>query len=255
MFVIKRFFFIINFLVAIFLLGWLIREIKELLLPISVVLFIFTIFISWFICYKLTPIRKSLSLFAVPLLLLIGVLLSLLVVEVSWIRYVLIALFALLSSYYYNVLFLYLNNSKWYQSGSMSNLSFYISIITFFLVSVSFYSFFLLLNVPLYYLSLVLFLFFTISGLSIFRIGGVDLNRNLYLIFVGSIISVEIFVSLSYWPVSYYISGFILTLFFYCFYGILRLKLKGYFSKKILRNYIFLIILGLILALSSARWL
>jgi len=95
---------------------------------------------------------------------------------------------------------------------------------------------------------------FFLSGVSIFWINKIRIRSYLFIVLIGCLLSAEFFLVMAYWPVSYFISGIVLTLFFFAYYGILRMQLIGRLTKKMVRNYIIFIVLGLILVLFSARW-
>ena len=66
---------------------------------------------------------------------------------------------------------------------------------------------------------------------------------------------IEIAWSLSFWPLSYYILGLVMAIFYYIIIGIVRFYLLNELDRKIIKLYLVFGFLGITLVLLTARWL
>ena len=128
------------------------------------------------------------------------------------------------------------------------------SIFSFFLFSFTFYSLYTFIQIPAYYLSAALFVIFFFSSLVIYWLNEVVVNKSIYATVVGSLLASELFFVMSFWPVSYYVVGIVAALFFFIFCGIFRLQFTGVLNRRLARNFVVIVVLGLMATLLSARW-
>ncbi len=141
-----------------------------------------------------------------------------------------------------------------YQAYALEYLSFILFLLGIFFYASGAYGAQLFLGLPLWIPALAMFWFtlFAIAGvLWVSKIPSQIGNRFAWL---GSILLVQMFITLSFLPVSFLVNATLFTVFFYLYLGLARIHLLDKLSPLVLRRYLVIAtVLSAVLLLTS-RW-
>jgi len=142
-----------------------------------------------------------------------------------------------------------------YTPLSLESSSSYFNIISFLFLSISFYGLMNLLNLRIWYLAILLIVATFILTYQFFWINKINERQNFLISVLMSIILVEFFWSISFLPVSHFISGLSLAIIFYVLINILLLHFLDKSDKKTVTRYLAVGLICIFIILLSARWL
>lgn len=221
--------------------------------PVSVIILIYLMFACFVICkgrfnkafwhFLIMPIFFSASGFVLLLFSVSPIFFHLLALGVG------LALYLLLKQYF---TFFYLPFK--YQPYSLESLTFYISLILFYFL---FSGFFASLTLLKFNVILALIIALPIVGLVLYQFFWVHKiiwpTSSLFVI-VMALIILESALVVSYLPIGYYVSAFVITTLSYVMLGIGRAYLQNVLDKKIVAGYLSVAGIMVLLVLISARW-
>jgi hypothetical protein len=156
---------------------------------------------------------------------------------------------------YFKIIYNYFIKPSNYEEGALENISLYGSFIAFFLGASVMYGLLAFLNLAIWLLIIASLAFFTAI---IYQVLWVNTNRIklsfLYTLICGLVI-VEIAWAMSFLPIKYYISGFVLAIIYYILIGLTRFYLLDKLDSKIIKLYLGFGLSSIILVFLTARWL
>ena len=153
--------------------------------------------------------------------------------------------------HFYNFLF----QIARYKPLSLEGFSSYFSIISFLLFVISSYGLINFLNIKLYYLALAVIVASFILSYQFFWINKIDEQHNLFASILMSILAVEFFWSMSFFPISHFVVGFALAITYYVFTNLTLMHFLGKLDKRLVKIYISLGVFCVLIILLSAKWL
>lgn len=254
MFLIKKLIPII--LPILFFIGFeLIFQAPERFWNIIIPLYVILLISIFLIFYKKYSIKSGLNFLVTPVLLFTGTILFLAFLENLLLKHlILLILSFILGSLLHNI-FVFINQTQKYQAYSLENLIDYTTLIIAFLFFSSFYVLLTFLNIPVWKLCLLVFALSILMYHQLLWVNKISMRRGWIYIFISTLIISEMFWTLSFLPTSYFINALVLTLIYYVIVGIGKLHLLDHLEFKTARKYIVIAIIGLVLTLSTAKWL
>lgn len=191
-----------------------------------------------------------------PNLLLINDYLLVLFAQSSIIRHSLIIFSVLALWLYFENIFLYYHQPSHYQPYSNENISRNYNLISVFTFSVSLYGYLVLLNIPIFLLSVLLVIFIALIARQSMWSNKIESQDQYLYITILCLIMFEFFWGLSFLPISFYVMGFILTLIYYLLFELFKDKLlDNALDRKLIWRTILIFILCLVATLISTRWI
>jgi hypothetical protein len=141
-----------------------------------------------------------------------------------------------------------------YQPYTLEYLSVIFHVITLFFLSVIGFGGHLFLYLPVWVLGppLLVISFFMIYG--ILWVSKVEHENARLFALAGAVLVTELFLVMTFLPIGFYTSATLLTVFFYCFLGLLRAHFSKKLTKDVARRYILISLLLFVMLIASAQW-
>ncbi len=196
-----------------------------------------------------------LSFLILPLFLSISIFFFLLLIPQTFFRHLIIFFGVFVIYLYFRNLYYYFHKKQEYKVNSLENISLYANILTFFLLSSSFFAFIIFLNSRIWIIMLWLLLFGSTLIYQLFWISKVELKKNLFYLIIIVLIVEELFWSITLLPLDYYSKGILLSLVYYTVIGLSKYKLDDNLTSKIVKRYLFISIASIVLILFTAKWI
>lgn len=203
-----------------------------------------SLFSRQFLNYSITPFFLTLSVFLFLSLIESDPAKQILLVGASLLYWVYLSAVATFNFDYAN-----------YQHPALENISYYTSVISLFFISILAYAAETLLGLQLWISAAILISIIAImvhQSLWAARIKG---QKNTLYILSMVVMMAEIFWSISFLPSNFYLQGFLVTIAYYCLFGLLKSNLLGIFSNKLLVRYLLLCGAAVAAVIATARWL
>lgn len=156
--------------------------------------------------------------------------------------------------FYLRQIYYYLLNPSLYKVFSLENISSYASWFSFFLLAAAVYGLQSFLNLPIFYLALVILAATALISYQIIWANKIELKKGLPYILISCLLLVELGWSISFLPFNYNISGFCLAICFYMVSGLTKNQLLGKLDAARVKMYLTLGSVSLFLMLFTARW-
>lgn len=142
-----------------------------------------------------------------------------------------------------------------YQPFSIEYLTLLLNVLTIFFLSSVAFGLHLLVQTPLFLLSLSFFLFSLFILYGTLWVSKADDARAKPYALAGSILTTEFFVTLAFLPSGLYTNAALVTLFFYLFLGLTRAQVHHKLSATVVKRYVGVAIVLLVIILLSSDWL
>lgn len=194
-------------------------------------------------------------LFGVPYFFILSFLAFLLFLETDGIKIVTVILGLLLLWLFTENLFHFNYLPGVYQVNALEYLSLVINVTGVFFVTASLLAGKLFLGLPLWFLLLIFCLISFGLLASTFWICKFERAKIIRLALGGTVLVGEMFLVLSWLPVSFFANAAFLTIFFYLFFGLLRAHFFGKLSHAVHRRYILAAFCLTIIVIVTARWM
>jgi len=147
----------------------------------------------------------------------------------------------------------FLYQSKSYLPYSLESVSNYLNLVAIFFTYITCFSFFILTVSRLRWLIILIFLVTLLLTWQSMWINKIHQRFNFF-IFVLPVVITEMYWALHYWPTSFFVCGFILTLIYYIFTTFVKLHHLENLNKKNVIRHLALSSLILIIVLSTTTW-
>ncbi|MBI2459652.1 MAG: hypothetical protein HYV53_03825 [Parcubacteria group bacterium] len=157
--------------------------------------------------------------------------------------------------FYLRQIYYYLLNPSSYETFSLENISSYAGWFSFFLLSAAIYGLQSFLNLPIFFLALIMLAAAALIIYQIIWVNKIELKKGLPYLLVGCLILVELWWSISFLPFNYNISGLCLAICFYAVSGLIKNKLLDKLDAARVKMYLILGSVSLFLILFTAKWL
>ncbi len=200
--------------------------------------------------------NKDFWLLSFPAIILIfSTSLFLLFLNYSAVKQVVVIFVAMAIYYFTTYLYYFLRQITRYTPLSLESSSSYLNIVSFLFLSIASYGLINLLNLKMWYLAVLLLLASFFLTYQFFWINKITERQNFLISVLTAVLTVEFFWSVSFLPVSHFISGLTLGIMYYVLINITLLHFLEKFDKNIARRYLSVGIICIFVILLSARWL
>lgn len=179
----------------------------------------------------------------------------LLFLQDKWLQHFVALIFTVLVYYYFRYIYYFFCRITSYKPLTLESLSSYFNVISYFFISVSIYGLINFLNLHLWYLSLIIIAFTFLLSYQFFWINKVGERNNLVGSLIISILLIEFFWSISFFPISHFISGLALAIIYYIITNLSLLYFLEKLEKKAVHLYVTIGLVCLFVILLSAKWL
>jgi len=157
--------------------------------------------------------------------------------------------------FYLRHIYYYLLNPSVYEVFSIENISSYVSWLSFFLLAATIYGLQSFLNLPIFYLALIILAATALIVYQIIWVNKIEFKKGLPYILISCLILVELCWSISFLPFNYNISGLCLAICFYVVIGLIKNHLLDKLNVTRVKMYLILGSVSLFLVLFTARWI
>ena len=157
--------------------------------------------------------------------------------------------------FYLRQVYYYLLNPSLYKVFSLENISAYAGWFSFFLLAAVVYGLQSFLNLPIFYLALVMLVATALVSYQIIWANKIELKKGLLYILISCLLVVELGWSISFLPFNYNIAGLCLALCFYMVSGLIKNQLLDKLDAVRVKMYLTLGLVSLVLILFTARWI
>lgn len=189
------------------------------------------------------------------LLFVLSSILFLLILENTYLRYILIILVSGAITFYLQLIFGYLYSSHKYQPFSLNRFFEYSSLLIIFFTSVGL----LALNIFLYFsfwlTGLILAILAVILILQNLEINKLELKKYFHFPLIIFLLVFELSALLTWLPINYYLKGFLITILYFIFLNLMNRSLKQNWNKKVILWMIVMILVIVLVLLVTTRWL
>lgn len=155
---------------------------------------------------------------------------------------------------YLRQVYYYLLYPPAYEVFSLENISSYVNWLIFFLLASTFYGLASFLNLPIFWLVLIMMGATVLLVYQIIWANKIELKAGLPYILISCLILAELFWSISFLPFNYNIAGLSLAICYYVVIGSVKDYLLGKLNVANVKMYLFLGLISLFLVLFTARW-
>lgn len=157
--------------------------------------------------------------------------------------------------FYLRQIYYYLLNPSLYKAFSIENISSYAGWFSFFLLAAAIYGLESFLNLPIFFLALIMLAATALISYQIIWVNKIELKKGLPYVLISCLLVVELGWSISFLPFNYNISGLCLAICFYAISGLIKNQLLGKLDAARTRMYLTLGSISLFLILLTARWI
>lgn len=191
----------------------------------------------------------------IPMFFLLSASLYFLFIEEIWLMWA-VAMIATVGTWLFSEnLYAFYHAPKKYQPYSLEYLSLALGVLAIFFFSAAAYGSQLFLQLQVWMPALAIFLFGSALIVAIFWVSKIDHSLSIRYGIMGALILTELYVVLSFLPVSYLVSAVTLSAMLYSFIGIARAELLDKLTKPVLRRYILLGSVSLLAIFLTATWI
>jgi hypothetical protein len=170
-------------------------------------------------------------------------------------RYAIIILFAFVLYAYLENLFLFYYNRAAYQVNSLENIAIFYNILLFFVLALDLNASGILLNPPLWLLSLVLVFVAFLMLSQLWWILKIKNKLKLLYLIIAVIIILEFFWALSFLPSNFYVLAIFLAIIYYFMMIVFKSKMLGELDKKLFLRYTLISGLLILITLITSHWI
>jgi hypothetical protein len=190
-----------------------------------------------------------------PFFLLTGGLFFILFLENQIFKHFLVILLAVLLGLFLENIFIYIYRHDKYQVNSLENISSYLNLISTLFFCSGFFGLLTFLNISVWLLILLILLVIVSLSYQTIWINKIISGKSWLYILIICLISCELAWTLFFLPISFYVSGAVLSIAYYLVLGISRFYLLGNLDAKIVKRHLIISLIVLILILGTARWM
>lgn len=189
-----------------------------------------------------------------PFIFIAGSLLFLSFLEGFYLRQFLCLIVAALLGIFLEMIYLWLHARPKYQPHALENISAHLNLLTVFLISSGAYSLIIFINFPFWPLILIYTLLVLLLTYQLCWVENILFPASWPYIAVASVVTLEIFLAVSFLPTSAYVSGLIVALIYYLITGLWRNLFLGVKEKKVIKRYLLISIIVFLIIMATAKW-
>lgn len=211
--------------------------------------------VSGLIINKKLSLKEALIFFSFILLLLLVSVLFLLILENLYLKYVIIFIAPALIVFYFQLIFSYLYSPHKYQPFSLVNFFDYTSLIILFFSSTGLFTLNIFLNLSFWLTAAVLGV---LAGLLMsynFWLNKIEIKKYIYYPLIIFLLIFELSTLLTWWPINYYLKGFLITVFYFLFSNLANKNIKQVWNRKRVGWLVIIVLIIVLVSLVTGRWL
>ncbi|MFH1456715.1 MAG: hypothetical protein ABIF17_01215 [Patescibacteria group bacterium] len=227
----------------------------NLIIWLSSCLFISSIFLIFYLVFKKMKSGDLCRFVLSVALIIVTEVASLLFIESLIIKHLLVIVTSGVLFFYSECLFLFLYFQEKYKAYSLENINNMINLFVFFLAQVTVFALIVFMNLSFLTSILVVLFFSCVSLFLSFENSKVELKHVWRTVFVGCLLLAEVFFILTWLPFSFYLKALMLTVFYYLFNGVMKLRLTASLDKKQIYKFFFVFVGVWLLCFLTARWM
>lgn len=198
----------------------------------------------------------DMSLLALPpFMLLVTMTVLLLFLRHMWLQQLFVLVTAGAIHAYLKALYAFLFHISQYRPLTLETMTLYFGIATYAATAVAVFGFMNFLQTPAWYSIAGLLAVTTALTYQYLWINKIDEGRTLLATLLLSVLMVEAAWSLAFFPVSHFVTGFVLTVLYYAAVNLTLLHFLGKIERKVVRLYAIISGLSIAAVLLSAQWL
>jgi len=172
-----------------------------------------------------------------------------------WLSHLLIAAAAIFAYLYLSHVYLFLFAITSYRPLSLERFSSYAGIASFAAAAITAYGFVNFLNVPIWYVVLAAAAVTFILSSQFFWVNKIDEQHTLFAALVVTILIVEFFWAIAFFPITHFVSGFSLGIIYYVIVNLTLAHFLDTLERKVVATHLAVGGLCVLAILLSARWL
>ncbi|MFH1325994.1 MAG: hypothetical protein ABIH48_00815 [Candidatus Falkowbacteria bacterium] len=190
-----------------------------------------------------------------PLVLIVFTTIFLLFLNYKYIQHGIALAVAIAIYYYLTYLYYFLRRITNYKPLSLESASSYFTVISYLFLSIVSYGFINFLNFKIWYLAIIFILLTFLSTYQFIWINKIGKRLTMFVSILISVLMIEFFWSISFFPISHFISGLALAIIYYVIINLSLLNFLEKIDKKVMRTYLSIGIICIFIILLSAKWL
>lgn len=241
-------------LINLFLFYFILTQPEKIWHWSSLIVLILFLVIKFIIGKKLSW-REIITFFSLILFLVLANILFLLIVENLYLKYLVIILADSLSIIFLELLFSYLHRPHRYQPFSIVHFFELSSLLTIFFVAIALFAFNIFLTLSFWWVTLILPVLFFVLICQNFWLNKFEIKKYLYYPIIFFIITFELTGLLTWLPISYYLKGFLITVFYFVFINLVNKNIKGSLEKGFVWKMAVASVVIVGIALFTGRWM
>lgn len=157
--------------------------------------------------------------------------------------------------FYFRTIYILLIRKESFDKATLGNIFSYSNFLIIFFLSSSIYGLQLFLDITVWKLIAILLIVFILVVYQVVWVYNIEKNQGIFYIFLTSLVLTEIAWSLVFLPLSFYIIGLVLAIYYYIILGLIKYKLFDKLDKKTVKIYIIFGFTSIFILLLTARWL
>lgn len=213
------------------------------------------VLVSGLIISKKLSLKEAFIFFSFILLLILVSVLFLLIIENQYLKYAIILIIPALVIFYLQLIFSYLYSPHKYQPFSLVNFVDYTSLIILFFCSAGLFTLNIFLNLSFWITAVVLAVLSSLLIFYNFWLNKIEIKKYLYYPLIIFLLIFELSTLLTWWPVNYYLKGFLITVFYFLFSNLVVKNIKQIWNRKRVGWLVVVVLIIVMASLVTGRWL
>jgi hypothetical protein len=173
----------------------------------------------------------------------------------AWLAHVVIIIGAVAVYFYLRNVYTFLFDITRYRTLSLERFSSYSSVVSFVCTAIAAYGFVNFLNTPVWYAALAVAVAAFILSYQFFWVNKIDEQHTLFAGLLVTILAVEFFWAISFFPITHFISGLALGIMYYVVINLTLLHFLDTLERKLTTTYLAIGSACVLAILLSAKWL
>lgn len=209
----------------------------------------------WYIVVDPIISKNYLFYLSSPLLFVISIGAFIALTEEFWVQQAVIIVGSLLYWFYLHNVHLFNFNYEAYSQHAIENVSAYVNLISFFLLSISLFASLVLIGAPLWLLSVILLVWTAVTVTQAWWVANISTPRTYLYSLIFCLLILQTFWAFSFLPTNFYVNGFLLTIIYYVSLGLFKGNLLDILTKKLAVRYLALGGITALLVIITSSWI
>lgn len=170
------------------------------------------------------------------------------------IKQIFVLFIAFLSYLIMEDIFNFLYRPHIYQTNSLETLYSNLNLLTVFFLSAVFYNLIFFLDIQPWIIIAIFPILIIFLGFYFFWVNKIFNKENVSYVLIISLVLTEFFWAISFSPANFYVNSLILVLIYYLMIMLSKYHILRILNKKIIRQYLIIVIIAFLLVILTARW-